>query len=207
LCQCVGGAHDFQQGRWELAETNLREALALYRELAIPTGVAASLQRLATLLTARGRLDEALDAATDGVAWARRALMRSHALVRLHGVQARIHLEAGDVAAAEASVREARHAQRDHGMCMSCHAVVLPEAIRTALANGRHADAEADAQSLEEIAARFGGHSWMGLARFGRALVLAAGRQQDQARAAMSAARDEYLAVGDTYNASRCTAG
>jgi ATP/maltotriose-dependent transcriptional regulator MalT len=138
------------------------------------------------------------------VAWARRALMRSHSLVRLYGALARNHLATGDLDAAEWSVHEAERTERDHGLCMSCHAVLLPEAIRVALLRGRTADAQAGVAALEEFAGHVSAHSLRALAALGRARVLAAAGEIGEARAALHTAHDESLAAGDPYGAARC---
>jgi tetratricopeptide (TPR) repeat protein len=59
LCRCFGGALEFQLGRWKEAESSLREAVALYRDLRAASGDALSQQRLGVLLTAKGQLDQA----------------------------------------------------------------------------------------------------------------------------------------------------
>jgi tetratricopeptide (TPR) repeat protein len=69
LCQCFNGALEFQAGRWSEAEPALRESIKLYHELGAAAGEALALQRLGTLLTARGRLDEALPITISRLAW------------------------------------------------------------------------------------------------------------------------------------------
>src|SRR3970040_821714 len=101
LCQCFNGALEFQAGRWIEAELVLRESVKLYREIGTASGEALALQRLGTLLTARGQLDEAMILFEEGVIAAERAIMRAHCLTRLYASMTRNRLMADEVDAAD----------------------------------------------------------------------------------------------------------
>src|SRR5712692_1727660 len=122
LCRCFGGALDFQVGRWAEAEAALREAVGLYREIGAASGESLSLQRLGVLLTARGRLDQALASLEEGTLAAERAILRSHCLTRVHASTVRNRLAAGDLDAAQRSLAEGRATASRHGNCLTCNA-------------------------------------------------------------------------------------
>lgn len=206
LCQCFSGALDFQVGRWDVAERDLREAIERYRGIGAASGESLSLQRLGVLLTARGRLDEAIAALDEGVVVAERAIMRSHCLTRLQASLARNRLAAGDLdGATEAIAVGDLHAAR-HGHCVTCNALLLPEAVRVALRRGDVADAETRAKALEEAAAEFGSKAWRAMARTARGRVLAAEGRAREAGEAFGEARAAWLAVDAVYDAARCAA-
>lgn len=206
LCQCFSGALDFQVGDWAAAERDLREAIERYRGIGAASGEALSLQRLGVLLTARGQLDEALSALDEGVVVAERAIMRSHCLTRLQASLARNRLAACDLAGArEAIATGDLHAAR-HGHCVTCNALLLPEAVRVALRDGDLVDADARTRALEAAASEFGSQAWRAMASTARGRVLAAEGRRAEAAVAFSAARRAWTAVDASYDAARCAA-
>lgn len=207
LCMNFGGALDFQRGRWDQAEASLREAVSLYQELQSASGEALSLQRLAVLLTARGALDEAMAVFEDGVLVAERASMRSHCLTRLYASMARNRLAAVDVEGASGFLEDGERTAERHGHCVTCNALLLPEAVRVQVARGRLDDAEAAARTLEETAERSGSRAWTAMARHARARVRAARGDADQAVAAFEEAQAAYVKAGNRYEAARCLLG
>ena len=207
LCLCFEGTLDFQAGRWGAAERALREGVELYRKVGSACGESLTRQRLGVLLTARGEIDEAKEVLDEGIVVGERAAMRSHCLTRLHASMTRNRLAAGDVAGAEASLADGLSTVARHGQCATCSSLLLPEAVRVALAVEDHGRAEAHAASLEEIAARFGSRTWRAMARHGRARILKArGRWQDAA-SAFDEARGLFDAAGHAYEAARAATG
>ena len=109
-----------------LAEAALRDALERHRAAGSAIGEALALERLAGLLTLRGRIDEALALVDLGIVVAERAGLRRHALTRLHAIQARNRLAAGALYAAEDAIREASETAARHGECAACDAAFRP---------------------------------------------------------------------------------
>jgi DNA-binding SARP family transcriptional activator len=198
------GAAALAAGQLDLAEAALRDALAGHRAVASALGEALALERMAALLTMRGRLDEALAAIDEGIVVAERAALRRHALTRLHATEARNRLAAGALYAAEEAVREASEAAARHGECVACDAAFRPEAIRVLLARGRVSEAHHEALQLEEIARQRGGRVLDAIAGAARGRVHAARGEAEQALAALAAARAAFLAAGHRYEAARC---
>lgn len=207
LCRCFAGALDFQEGRWEAADVALREAIDLYRKIGAASGEALSLQRLGVLETARGCLDEAMTSFDEGVLAAERAIMRSHCLTRLYASIARNRLAAGDIATAEQYLQQGERTVRRHGCCLTCNALLLPEAVRVALALDRFEEAEAHVRQLEETTRRFSSPGWIAMARQARGRVLAARQKWDLAYDAFREAHQAFLAVQAVYEAARCLLG
>jgi ATP/maltotriose-dependent transcriptional regulator MalT len=181
LCQSFGGVLEFQSGDWVRAEGQLREAVDIYRGLSGASGESLSLQRLGVLLTARGLLDEALVALTDAGLAAERAVLRSHCMTRVHASIARNRLAAGDLHAAAESLAEGMATARRHGNCLTCNALLLPEAVRVDLARGDLDAADGSAKELEAIAAKFGSRAWVAMACQARARVDAARGERGRA--------------------------
>jgi len=206
LCCNFGGALELLQGKWDDAERHLREAVELYERLGTASGEALSLQRLGVLLCARGRLDEADEVLGRALVRAEGALMRSHCLTRVHASLARQRLATGDLAGAEHFLREGQETARRHGSCMTCNALLLPEAVRVALANGRLEDAELAARELERIAGTAESRIWTGMARHARARVFAANWRTEEACAAFAEAAAAFAAAGARHAAARCQA-
>jgi predicted negative regulator of RcsB-dependent stress response len=173
-------------GDLDLAEAALRDALERHRAIGSAIGEALARERLACLLTVRGRLDEALALVDLGIVVAERARLRRHALTRLHAMEARNRLAAGALYGAEDAAREASETAVRHGECAACDAAFRPEAVRVALARGRLGDADAEATQLEGIARQRGGRVLVATARFSRARVLAAHGRRDDALAALA---------------------
>jgi tetratricopeptide (TPR) repeat protein len=206
LCRCFSGALDFQTGHWVKAEADLREGIDLYRKLSGASGESLSLQRLGVLLTARGRLDEAMAVFDEGVFAAERATMRSHCLTRLYASMARNRLAAGDTKPAVQYMQQGDLTAERHGHCVTCNALLLPEAVRVALVRGEHHEAENRAARLEQIAGEFGSAAWKAMAHQARARVLATAGSA-HAAAEFLAAHDAFTAIDAVYDAARCLLG
>jgi DNA-binding SARP family transcriptional activator len=198
------GAAALAAGDADVAEAILRDALGAHRAAGSALGEALALERLATLLTQAGRLDEARDAVDEGVVVAERGVLRQHALTRLHAVEARNRLAAGALYQAEDAVREASESAARHGECVACDAAFRPEAVRVLLGRGKLAEADAEAEQLEGIARRRGGRVLQAVARLSRARVLQAQGLGPVALAALAEARAAFVAAGHRYEAARC---
>jgi DNA-binding SARP family transcriptional activator len=204
LCESFAGTLDFQAGRWNEAESQLRRAIDRFRQVGSASGEALSIQRLAVLLTARGDLDAARAMIDEGIVVGGRAAMRSHCLTRLHATLARNRLAADDRDGAYASLREGLAEAARHGHCATCNAHLLPEAVRVELAWGNQREADAYATKLEDVAERFGTRAWSAIATQARARVLSSRGDKAEAFAAFERARVAFEELGSPYEAARC---
>jgi len=190
-------------GQLDAAEGLLRDARETFRELGAGMGEALALERLAALCAQLGRFDEAFTLLGDGVVLAERGMLRRHVLTRLHVTEVRTRLAAGIVGQAESALREASESAARHGECVTCDAVLRPEAARVAIAFGRLEEAEAEARALEDVARQRGGRGLLAIARHTRARVLAARGTPEDALVPLAQARAGYLASGLRYDAAR----
>jgi tetratricopeptide (TPR) repeat protein len=204
LCHCFTGALDFQVGRWEEGQTALEEAVKLYREVGSASGQSMSLQRLGDLLTARGHVDDAHALLSEGLVVAERASMRAHCLTRLHASMTRNRLAAADLPGATASLAEGIHESRRHGHCVTCNALVLPQAVRVELAQGNTKQAAAYAGELEAIASEFESHAWAAMASHSRGRVLLAQRKLKAAQETLERACAGFDASERRYESALC---
>ncbi|HVJ15026.1 MAG TPA: hypothetical protein VM686_06280, partial [Polyangiaceae bacterium] len=156
------------------------------------------------LLTARGELEAARTLLDEGLVVGGRAAMRSHCLTRIHASLARNRLAARDRDAARASLEAGLAEAARHGHCATCSALLLPEAVRVALAWNDLAEAEGFSQRLDDVAQRFGSRAWTAMAEQTRGRVLAARGKADEAFDAFERAREAFNAVGSPYEAARC---
>lgn len=203
LCRNFGGELDFLGGRWPQAETALTEAVGLYRKVGSASGEALSLQRLGVLYTAMGRLEEAMALFNEGVAVAEHASMRSHCLTRLYASITRNRLAARDYIAAEQAMQAGQLTAQRHGYCVTCNALLLPEAVRNAINQGQFEVADNYASELAEISAKYTSRSWLAMAKFAQGRVLVARQQWHAASAALVQAQQAYSAIGQLYEAAR----
>lgn len=204
LCHSFSGALEFQTGSWSDAERELRKAIDLYRDVGSASGESLSRQRLGVLLTATGAIEEARRVLNEGLVIAERAAMRSHCLTRLHASMTRNRLAAGDLEGATTSLLEGLEAAARHGHCVTCNALLLPEAVRVRLANDDVDAAERHAGDLAHIARRFQSRAWRAMAAQARGRVLLARREGKPALEHLEEARLAFLDVDQAYEASRC---
>ena len=186
LCESFAGTLDFQGGRWNEAEAQLRQAIERFRQVGSASGEALSLQRLAVLLTARGELEESRALLDEGIVVGGRAAMRSHCLTRIHASLARNRLAAGDREGAQASLEEGLAEAARHGHCATCSALLLPEAVRVELACGQRSRS----RGVREAAR--GGRRIVSAAAHGR-------RWREHARGRVLAARGDVDAAFDAF--------
>lgn len=203
VARAVEGALALERGRLEAAEAALRAAVALAREAGLAVGEAFALERLGVLLTARGRLDEGLDTLGGAMLVAERAVLRRHALTRVHVALTRNRLAAGAIYAAEDFARESSETAARQGECAVCDALLRPELVRVALARGNLDEAVREAAEMEALAARRGSPALVAMARLARGRVLGARGVTAEAVAALQEARQGFLGLGCAYEAAR----
>ena len=204
LCQCFNGALEFQAGHWAEAETVLRESLRLYHELGAASGEALALQRLGTLMTARGRLDEAMALLEEGVIVAGRASMRAHCLTRLYASMSRNRLMAGEIEAADHYLMLGLAMSERHGHCATCHALLYPVAVSVQIAQGNFSRAEDSCQRLEKAAQEYQSQAWLAMARQARGELAAAQGNFESAMICYEEAIQSFQATGNLYDAAHC---
>lgn len=203
LCHSFGGALDFQTGDWSSSDQALRKGIEMYEEVGSASGQSLTMQRLGVLLTARGLLDEAQQIMVEGIVIAERAAMRSHCLTRLHASLLRNRLAANDLDGARASLEDGLEAARRHGHCVTCNALLLPEAVRAEISMGNIEVADEHARALEETATEFESRAWVAMAGHARGRVLAA-QSDPSAFEVLEKARVGYVEMGQNYEAARC---
>jgi tetratricopeptide (TPR) repeat protein len=204
LCQCFNGALEFQAGHWAEAESVLRESVRLYHELGAASGEALALQRLGTLLTARGHLDEAMALFDEGVIVATRASMRAHCLTRLYVSMTQNRLMVGEIEAADHYLALGLAMSERHGHCATCHALLYPAAVSLHIARGNLSAAEDACRQLEQAAQEYQSRGWMAIARQTRGELAAARGDLDGAMACYNEASVDFKATGNQYDAARC---
>lgn len=204
LCQNFGGALDFQAGRWQQSEEELRAAVALYRQVGSAAGESLSLQRLGVLLTARGELDEAHQALSDGLVVAERAAMRSHCLTRLHASLIRNRLAADDAEGIESCLADGIEAARRHGSCVTCNALLIPELVRAHIHLGDLDAAKEYCAKLSKTASDFESHVWSAMSAQCAGRVHLANGRRAKADDAFERARQAYQKADQPYEAARC---
>jgi tetratricopeptide (TPR) repeat protein len=204
LCQCFNGALEFQAGRWIEAESVLRESVRLYHELGAASGEALALQRLGTLLTARGRLEEAMVLFEEGVIVAERATMRAHCLTRLYASMTRNRLMADEIDAANHYLTLGLAMSERHGHCATCHALLYPAAVSVHIARGMLSSAEGFCQQLEAAAQKYQSRAWVAMARQARGELAAATDDLETALTCYEEASQAFKAIGNEYEAARC---
>ena len=204
LCQCFNGALEYQAGHWAEAETVLRQSLRLYHELGAASGEALALQRLGTLLTARGHLDEAMALLEEGVIVAGRASMRAHCLTRLYATMTRNRLMAGEIEAADHYLMLGLAMSERHGHCATCHALLYPVAVSVQIAQANFSQAEDSCQRLEKAAQEYQSQAWLAMAREARGELAAAQGDFESAMICYDEAMQAFRATGNQYDAAQC---
>jgi tetratricopeptide (TPR) repeat protein len=204
LCQCFNGSLEFQAGNWALAGESLRESIALYGEIGAASGEALARQQLGVVLTAQGRLDEALNVLEEGTVVAERAVMRAHCLARLYAIIARNRLQAGDLAAADDALALGLQMSERHGNCATCDALLYPAAVGVRVAQDRLEEATAFCRRLSEEAASYRSRTWVAMARQVQGELAAAREQHDAALVALRKAVRGFRLAEFDYEAARC---
>ena len=115
----------------------------------------------------------------------------------------RNRLAADDLAEAGTSLEEGLFEAKRHGHCVTCNALLLPEAVRVALATEDIKAARRYANELEEIASDFESEAWVAMASHGTGRVLLAERKSKQAVEKLERARNAYQNIGQGYERAR----
>ncbi len=204
LCQCFTGALEFQAGHWLTAESALRDAIKLYRDLGAASGEALSWQRLGLVQTARGELSAGMDSFNEGIIAAERATMRAHCLTRLYASMTRNRLLADDLAAANEYLEMGLTMGERHGHCSTCDALLLPVAVSVRLAQQEFAEAESFYQRLQAEAKAYGSCTWVAMADQAHGELAAEQGELDTALTSYTAACDLFQSAGYDYEAARC---
>jgi tetratricopeptide (TPR) repeat protein len=171
---------------------------------ALASGEALALLRLGTILTARGRLDDALTLFEEGVIVAERATMRAHCLTRLYASMTRNRLEAADVEAADHYLTLGLAMSERHGHCVTCHALLYPAAVSVRIAQDRHESADEFCRRLEGAAREYQSRAWIAMARQSRAELAKAQDDLTLALTSYEEAGQAFKAIGNEYEAARC---
>ena len=204
LCQCFGGALEYQAGHWHQAEAALRESIDLYRQIGAAVGEALACQRLGRLQTALGQLGEGMSTLETGVVAAERADLRAHCLTRLYATMTRNRLTAGDVTAAERTLALGLETSDQHGHCSTCDLLLLPAAVSVRIAQGDLDAAGVFLRQLEQAAARYGSGLWVAMARQARGEYRTACGDLDDALTSYADAQAGFQAAGYDYEVARC---
>ncbi|MCI0419265.1 MAG: hypothetical protein L0312_08605 [Acidobacteria bacterium] len=204
LCQCFNGALEFQAGHWLEAESVLHESVKLYREIGTASGEALALQRLGTLLTARGLLDQAMAVFEEGTIAAERAIMRAHCLTRLYASMTRNRLLAGEIDAADHYLALGLTMSERHGHCATCHALLYPAAVSVYIARGALSLAEEFCEQLEDAAQKYKSRVWIAMARQARGELAIAQNDLETALKRYDEAGQAFKAIGNEYESARC---
>lgn len=204
LCQCFNGALEFQTGHWAEAEAMLRESVKIYHEISAASGEALALQRLGTLLTARGQFDEAMDLLEEGVTVAERAGMRAHCLTRLYASMTRNRLLVGEIDSASRYLALGLAMSERHGHCATCHALLYPVAVSVYIAKGALSLAEDFCRQLEEAAGEYRSRAWIAMARQSRGELAHAQGDLETALACYEEASRAFQDVSNQYETARC---
>src|SRR5512147_705148 len=204
LCQCFNGALEFQTGHWTESEAMLRESVKLYREISAASGEALALQRLGTLLTARGQLEEAMRVFEEGVVVAERAGMRAHCLTRLYASMTRNRLLAGEIDSAGHYLTLGLAMSERHGHCATCYALLYPAAVSVYIAKGAFSPAEDFCRQLEQAAGEYQSRAWIAMARQSRGELAQAQLDLDTALACYEEASRAFQEIDNEYETARC---
>ncbi|HLO31353.1 MAG TPA: tetratricopeptide repeat protein [Anaerolineales bacterium] len=204
LCQCFNGALEFQTGHWSESEAMLREAITLYREISAASGEALALQRLGTLLTARGQFEEAMSVLEEGVVVAERAGMRAHCLTRLYASMTHNRRLEGEIDSASRYLALGLAMSERHGHCATCHALLYPVAVSVYLAKGALFQAEEFCRQLEEAAGEYQSRAWVAMARQSRGELAHAQGDLETALACYEEASQAFQEIDNEYETARC---
>lgn len=183
------------------AESELREAIELHRDLDASAGEAHSLQRLAEVHLARGNRPAAQALLQRALPLARWSVISNHLLQRIYGSMI---AAAPDAITARAVVdrAEATLGETDH--CPFC-AVML--AVPASVACSEVGDVENARRHLavaEASAARWEGSAWNGAVLEARAHLAWAENRESDFEVLISQAAELFTAAGHARDAARC---
>jgi tetratricopeptide (TPR) repeat protein len=190
-------------GDLELAETALRDAVDLHREIGARAGEAHSLQRLAEVHLARGDRATARDLLTRALPLARWSPVALHLLQRIHGSMI---LAAPDPQAAREVVDLAEAGTDTRDQCHFC-AVMLAVPAAIACADvGDVALAREHLAVAERSTALWQGTAWQAATLEARAHLSAAEGDAPTAVRQLASAAHVFAQAGQPLDAARCRA-
>ncbi len=188
-------------GDLELADSELREAADLHRDLGSPAGESHSLQRLAEVRIAQGDLVEATKLLEQALPLARSSMIANHLLQRIFGT---LIIAAPDVVQARVIVDRAESTLGWDEMCPFCSIML---AVPAAIACARADDLDHASQHLaaaERSSFLWQGTSWEAALAEAQAIVAIAGGEQARGDELMRAAAHRFAEAGQPLDAERC---
>ncbi len=197
----VAGEAELLGGEIDAARRDLRDAVALHRELGAETGTAHSLQRLAEAELAAGDRAEAERTARAALVLARWSPLARHILQRTYGT---LISAAPDAASALAVVDEARDTLDAPGACAFCQVMVAVPAAVACAEGGRLDEARRHLAVAELSASRWEGTAWQGSVTEARACLARVEGDQDGADRLLASAARLFDEAGQVLDAARC---
>ena len=182
----------------------LRESIKLYREISAASGEALALQRLGTLLTARGRFEEAMKLLQEGVTVAERASMRAHCLTRMYASMTRNRILIGEIDSAGHYLALGLAMSERHGHCATCYALLYPVAVSVYSAKRAFSLAENFCRQLEDAARQYQSQAWIAMARQARGELTHSQGDLETALTCYDEASQAFRGIGNEYETARC---
>jgi tetratricopeptide (TPR) repeat protein len=183
------------------AETELREAVDLHRDVDAAAGEAHSLQRLAEVRLAQGDPDEAETLLHRALPLARWSVISMHLLQRVYGT---LITAAPDRVAARAMVDRAMETRGENDSCLFCDVMLeVPATIACADA-GDLPEARRHLAAAEVSAARWEGSAWSAAVAEARAHVARASHDEVGFERSLRQAARLFNAAGQPLDATRC---
>jgi tetratricopeptide (TPR) repeat protein len=191
------------KGDLALAESELRAAADLHRDLESPAGEAHSLQRLAEVYLARGDRETASGLLRRALPLARWSLIGLHLMHRIFG---NMIDAAPDIATARAVVDRAEATFVDEDRCSFCSIMFAVPAARACADAGDLEDAHRHLKAAERSEALWEGTAWQASLVEIRAHIARAEHREDQARRLLDEAAALFDDAGQPLDAQRCRA-
>jgi predicted negative regulator of RcsB-dependent stress response len=156
------------------------------------------------VLTARGKLDEAMVVLQEGAAVAERAIMRAHCLTRVYATLALNRLAAGDVQAADHALALGLAMSERHGNCATCDALLLPAAVSVRAIQNDIEGATAFSNRLDAAAKEYSSRTWRAMSLQSRGELFVVKGDIQEALTCYRDAHQAFLEAGNQYEAARC---
>jgi DNA-binding SARP family transcriptional activator/tetratricopeptide (TPR) repeat protein len=203
VCHYALGSMAFLRGHLEPAAQNLARGLELNRRIGSSAGVAYTLARQASLMTAQGDAETGWKLVQQGLEVARQTAVWDHCLQRLYGTGIWNRLEVGDLSNAGELVETAKRMEEERRMCTVCGLQLYPALASFQLASGDLETAWAYTEKAQQLAEA-------GQNRAGEAQVLrvrgeihAARGDPGEARACLARAADIFRELDQRYDLAR----
>jgi tetratricopeptide (TPR) repeat protein len=188
-------------GDLRLADSELREAADLHRDLGSPAGESHSLQRLAEVRLAEGDPVAAMELLDQALPLARGSMVANHLMQRIFGTMI---TAAPDASRARAIVDRAEATMGWDEVCTFCSIMLAVPATIACAAAGDLEHAERHLASAERSSALWQGTSWEGGVAEAQATVAVARKDEATARARLATAVDRFERAGQPLDAERC---